>query len=137
MTFLKRRSDLSSFAFLPIFPLRNTEGWRKINIYECAERLVPLSTVNLDQIVVDSRYYKERYSNAMKECYVRETVAQQLCKASEMLPLGWKIVIFDAWRPVALQLQIFEKYKAKLKNKYPEYPAHRLNQEVQRYVSFP
>ncbi|MFQ5688057.1 MAG: M15 family metallopeptidase [Candidatus Scalindua sp.] len=137
MRFLKQKFDLTSYASLPIPPLRNPEGWREINIHECAERLVPLSTINLDQIDVDSRYYKERYSNAMKECYVRETVARQLCKASEMLQPGWKIVIFDAWRPVELQLQIFEKYKTKLKNKYPEYPEHRLNQEVQRYISFP
>lgn len=122
---------------MPIFPLKNPEGWREIDIHECGESLVPLSAVSPDQIVVDSWYYKEGYSNAMKECCVRETVAQQLCKASEMLPMGWKIVIFDAWRSLELQQQIFEKYKAKLKRKYPEFSKHKLNQEVQKYVSLP
>lgn len=52
-------------------------------------------------------------------------------------PLGWKIVIFDAWRSLLLQQQLFEKYKVKLKNEFFRAAEHELNQETQKYVSIP
>lgn len=137
MRLLKQKYDLINYTFLPIPSLKNPEGWRKINIRECGEILIPLSTIDPDHIAVDPQYYKKGYSKAIKECYARETVIQRLLKASEMLPQGWQIVILDGWRPLELQLQIFEDYKAKLRSEHPDFSEYRLKQEAQRYISLP
>lgn len=135
--FFEHKSDLKAVDYLQVPPLKNPAGWRRVRIHECGEKLVPLSTLTPDRIVVDPQYYKGGYSHAMKECYARQTVAELLCKASEALPPSWKIVIFDAWRPLALQKQLFESYKAKLRSDYPEASENRLNQEAQKYISLP
>lgn len=131
------KSDLVSVELLHIPPLKSPMGWREVRIHECAERLVPLSTLDPDRIVVDARYYKEGYPHATKECYARETVARLLCEASKALPPRWKIVVFDAWRPLAVQQQLFERYKTKLRSDYPEATDDALIHEAQKYVSLP
>lgn len=135
--FSKQLPDLTSIGSLPIPQLKNTDGWREKIINENGEGLVSLSTINPERIDVDSRYYKDGFSSAKKECHIRETVARLLCKASETLPEGWKFVIFDAWRPLELQQQIFNKHKASLNSKRPELSKNALNQEAQKYVSLP
>jgi D-alanyl-D-alanine dipeptidase len=128
---------MATFAALPIPALSQPRGWQEVEIRECGERLVPLSTLAPDRIVVEARYHQEGYSGAMEECYARESVARLLLEAAKTLPPGWQVVIFDAWRPVALQRQIFDRYKARLRGEHPELTEHALDEETQRYVAWP
>lgn len=48
--------------------------------------------------------------NAEPDCLVREEVYQKLVEAHSYLPIGYKIRIWDAWRPFALQRELYVKY---------------------------
>ena len=121
----------------PIHPLDCLEGWKDVQIQECGEELVRLSDIFPERIIVDSQYFKAGYSSAMKESYARETLARLLCEASELLPLGWKIVIFDAWRPVELQQQLYYSYIEELKLQSDGLKGSALRRAAQKFVSLP
>lgn len=77
--------------------------------------------------------------NAETECWMRLEVKKMLEEAVSYLPKGYKIRIWDAWRPYALQKELYEKYKKNivttmgLEKESPE----RQNQIVCRFVSEP
>ena len=48
--------------------------------------------------------------HAEKQCFVRKEVYERLCAAAGNLPEGYRFRIWDAWRPFALQHELFEKY---------------------------
>lgn len=48
--------------------------------------------------------------NAETDCLVRREVYQKLIEAHSYLPEGYKLRIWDAWRPFALQRELYEKY---------------------------
>lgn len=50
--------------------------------------------------------------NAERQCYVREEVFDRLLKAAKMLPAGYRFKILDAWRPFALQAELYTAYAA-------------------------
>src|SRR5919202_583462 len=85
----------------PIPPLCAPTGWRAVPLRECGEPLVALSEYAPQQIAVDPRYYAAGYPGALPECYARATVAERLVQAAATLPAGWRLVVFDAWRPMA------------------------------------
>lgn len=67
-----------------------------------------------DSIVVDMQYPKLNMDNAVSECYVRETVYEKLKMAAGLLPTGYRLKIWDAWRPFLLQKELYEKYSEKI-----------------------
>lgn len=48
--------------------------------------------------------------HAETHCYVRKTVYEMLQVAASKLPRGYRLQIQDAWRPFALQKELFEVY---------------------------
>jgi len=50
--------------------------------------------------------------NAENRCFVRKTVFEKLLLAQSFLPAGYTLCIWDAWRPFALQNELYETYKA-------------------------
>ena len=62
-------------------------------------------------IIVDMQYPKLGMKNAIKECLVRKEVLDKLLKAKRYLPKGYTFKIWDAYRPLLLQEEIYYKYK--------------------------
>ena len=56
--------------------------------------------------------------HAESQCFVREEVYDLLIEASNKLPEGYKFKILDAWRPFALQKELFHVYSADIINKF-------------------
>lgn len=48
--------------------------------------------------------------NAEPRCLMREEVLERLLRAQEYLPEGFFLRIWDAWRPFALQKELYEEY---------------------------
>lgn len=48
--------------------------------------------------------------HAEENCFVRKEMYERLVKAAGNLPDGYRFRIWDAWRPFALQHELFEKY---------------------------
>jgi len=52
--------------------------------------------------------------NAVKGCYLRKQVYELLIKAEANLPCGYRFRIWDAWRPLSLQKELYETYRLDL-----------------------
>ena len=52
--------------------------------------------------------------NAEPLCFVRKQVGERLVAAAKLLPRGYRLKIMDAWRPFALQEELFFTYREKL-----------------------
>lgn len=71
-----------------------------------------------DKIDVKMQYFLLNMKNAETECYVRKEVYDMLLEAQKLLPKGIKIRVLDAWRPFALQEELYKKYSKKLIKEY-------------------
>ena len=67
-----------------------------------------------DRFVVEMQYPILGMQNVTEKCYVRKEVYDMLLDASGKLPSGYRFKILDAWRPFALQKELFEKYSVSI-----------------------
>lgn len=111
-------------------------NWKEINkikIEENFERLIPASYLP-EKIIVDSFYFKIGIKGAIPEVYVRETIMKKLIKAADLLPKGYKLLVYDGWRPYQVQKKLHDlllkKYKDKLTNR-------ELKEFINKYVAPP
>lgn len=63
---------------------------------------------------VEMKYPLLGMENAVNHCLVRREVYERLLLAAKKLPMGYKLKIFDAWRPFALQKELYEKYSKQI-----------------------
>ena len=68
----------------------------------------PLVSLNHPRIKTLKCYWKAGWENALDDCWIRESVAEKLYVIAEELPDRWGLGIFDAWRPLALQNELFK-----------------------------
>jgi D-alanyl-D-alanine dipeptidase len=127
-----------NFRNFPAIPVgRSIQGWEKVKIHECGEKLVPSSLLNSNQVSIEPRYFRQNLINTYNECFVRESVISLLQQVALKLPEGFVLVVWDAWRPLKVQQQLFESLKKKIKNEHLEWNDKMIYNEAQRYVSFP
>lgn len=76
---------------------------------------------------------------AISECYVRREVFQMLLEAQRKLPKGYRLRIWDAWRPFDLQQELYDSYsKILIKDlKIDDKPFNEQQQILNNYVSLP
>ena len=67
-----------------------------------------------DRFEIRMQYPVLKMKNAEPECLVRKEVAKRLKDAADLLPKGYKFRIWDAWRPFALQKELYEVYSEDL-----------------------
>lgn len=106
-------------------------------IEECSEPLVSLNAFGNQQIIVLPEYWQRGIPGALNDCYVREGVAKRLAEAACALPNGYKLVILDGWRPISVQMSLYQLFREKIKAENPEFPEQRVSQLVESYVSLP
>lgn len=63
-----------------------------------------------EKIRIEMQYPERGCKNAESRCLLRKEVQDMLQDAAAKLPEGYKFVIWDAWRPFALQKELFETY---------------------------
>lgn len=80
--------------------------------------LVPARTVGDPELLVQVQhpnistlesYWHEGWASAQRGCFVREGVAQRLELAARLLPARYGLAVFDAWRPLQLQSDLFQE----------------------------
>lgn len=129
----------------PIGELGSVDGWKQLPIRECGEPLVPLGSFSeYPQIATDSIYVGERRSspypcgklqNSLFTVFVREGVAKRLARAAAILPRGHMLLIWDAYRPLAVQRALFDYYVGVLEKR--GMPHEQAIVDAQRFVSIP
>ncbi len=63
-----------------------------------------------DLWLVEMQYPLLGRKNAYERCLVREAVEERLRQAAKALPAGFRLKIWDAWRPFALQEELYHAY---------------------------
>lgn len=63
-----------------------------------------------EKIRIEMQYPERGCVHAETRCLLRTEVQEMLQKAAQGLPDGYRFVIWDAWRPFALQKELFESY---------------------------
>ena len=120
----------------PIPLNRTVDGWQNVPIIEKNEKMVLLNTFAPEYISVSPVYYIKKIPYSRPEQYVRETVANKLFDAAKRLPVGYKFFVWDAWRPIDVQRELFNNFYGKIKNKY-NYSDNKTILETLKYVSSP
>jgi len=103
------------------------------------EPLLDIEAYSMGAIRADMQYKKAHRRGAIDRALVRKSVADRLLRASALLPRGYSLVIFDAWRPYEVQKSLYDEYynalRVKEENKaLSEEALHRL---ARTFVSYP
>lgn len=85
----------------------------KIIVCETSQPLISLPD-DLNNIVYEPKYAQQNIPGAVSVCRMRKITFDMLNEASKLLPKGYAFKIFDAWRPVAVQKYLFNRYAEKL-----------------------
>lgn len=120
-------------------PITENFTWEKvkeIQIKKSNEKLVSLNTIP-DKIIVSPQYFIQGIEGSLPECYVREGVYDNLLKAADELPAGYKFLVYDAWRPESVQYELYDRFKKEIKRENPNIEKNLLKKKVEEYVALP
>ncbi|MEV8635029.1 M15 family metallopeptidase [Streptosporangium sp. NPDC051023] len=67
--------------------------------------------------------------------HLRQGLVARLEEAQERLPSGYRLLVVEGYRPLAMQQQIFDEYSAELKAIFPEMSPEEIFAAASRYVS--
>lgn len=85
-----------------------------ITAVENGNALIKVNFNENHRIIYEPKYYNRGIPDAIKDCYMREKVYQMLLKALVLLPTGYGIKIYDAWRPFEVQRFLYDEWVHKL-----------------------
>lgn len=76
---------------------------------------------------------------AVERCFVRREVYDRLLQAQAFLPEGFRLRVWDAWRPLALQRELYDTLSQRILSHFGLTDAPREQQLhlLQQYVSLP
>lgn len=88
---------------------------------------------------IKMQYHLQGMKYGIEECYMRKKVFEMLKKAQDNLPEGYKLRIWDAWRPFELQQELYDTYSEMLIKELNLYgkPFDEQQQVISNYVSLP
>lgn len=92
-----------------------------------------------ESYIVEMQYPLLGMKHAEKHCFVRQEVQQRLIQAASLLPAGFRFKILDAWRPFALQKELFYTYREKIivDFKLTDCTKEKQNEFISQFVSLP
>lgn len=90
-------------------------------------------------LIIEMQYPIMEMKSAIKECLVRKEVLEKLLKAKSYLPEGITFKIWDAYRPLALQKELFYAYKDKIIEEFNlmKKTEEERNKIINSYVALP
>ena len=68
----------------------------------------PMVLVAHPRIRVLGNYWHAGWTHARPDCWLRTDAMDRLVAAAERLPERWGLAVYDAWRPLALQAELYE-----------------------------
>lgn len=92
-----------------------------------------------EHFIVEMQYPLLGMKNAENRCVVRKEVLERLHLAASFLPHGYRFKILDAWRPFALQKELYDTYKSRIITEFKLEKASDKEQEafISKFVSLP
>ena len=101
------------------------------------EPLVDLSEYFRGEIKTEPVYYNQGIKGATDRCLVRLTVAKMLENALALLPRNLTFMVYDAWRPLCVQEELYNEYFTKIRNQHPDWTPVQVEAETVNFVSVP
>ncbi len=105
----------------PINRFPDKGDWQKKPISECKEPLIAFNRTNSEtgeivqlhkRIFAKPAYYKQGIKESIPIVYGRKAVALALLKYVELLPENYGIILYDGYRPIAVQQSLYDtQYK--------------------------
>ena len=141
-TYIHREEAMSQYLIelvnRPIPPVSSRVDGSTVATLECGEPLVPVTSVLSQAIRCNPQYRLRGVPHSLDCCYCRQGVAHKLAQASDWL-LGshLTLVIWDAWRPVAVQQALYDAYKERLRHEHLQASEDELDAKTRRFVAFP
>lgn len=89
--------------------------------------------------IIDMQYPKLGMDNSINKCLVRKEVLEMLIEAKKYLPNNLVFKIWDAYRPLSLQKELYYKYKDKIIEEFNLENLNEIEQNkiISNYVSLP
>lgn len=109
---------------------------RSVPIKAKEESLVDTQSLS-PQIFTQSEYFQQNIQYSLPSCYVRETLAHMLIKASSELPEGIHLLILDGWRPVELQKKLQEIIGEDIKKRFADETPEKQKELLSLFVAEP
>lgn len=82
--------------------------------------------------------YCQQLEGSIPSLLARKSIAEMLAKVNIRLePLGLELFVWDAYRPLATQIGIWNFFKSALQRENPSFQEEAIRQEVIKYVSDP
>lgn len=128
------------FSEYKVPPFQTIAGWKEVPVEECGEELVLLDNLDTSKIVIEPEYFNKKLKGAIKEQYLREDAVKRLLRAATILQQfdpDYKILVYDAYRPLEVQQALFDEEFLRIKNAHPDWSDEQISQETQRFVSIP
>ena len=123
-------------AFLQPIPPEPDFDWEAISApIECGEPLVDPTALS-PRIVYGAAYLRQGLPGEMT-CLVRDSVAQRLCRAAELLPEGYGIYIFDALRSLTVQKALYDQFYETARRDHPLASPEELEEIIDEFVALP
>lgn len=88
------------------------------------------------RIQVRPMYFEQGFSST-RHIYGRRAVLNRLLKALAILPAQYGFLIWDVYRPRAVQAKLFVWMKEQVRNKYPQLNDQQIEAEAKKYASPP
>jgi len=104
---------------------------RRIKIVECGEPLVDFREL-CPEVVFMPPIFKYR-----RETLLRLGVAERLHRASLAVPDGYRLGIFEGWRPPHIQRRMYEWSWRRFAERHPEWSDVQLRRVVNRFTAPP
>lgn len=128
------------FPTLPLRPIPQVKAsidWKSVTIRENGEALVAVSSLDNKGVFTDAQYFQQGLPHAMKEMYAREAVAEKLIQAAALLPAGYALLVWDAWRPLAVQQALFDAQYQAVREQFPALSESEVHRRTRTYVAVP
>ncbi|MDP4000032.1 MAG: hypothetical protein Q8Q11_01200 [bacterium] len=127
----------------------DVEDYAELPIKENGEPLVaigPFAGNDYDRLLTDSLYAGERENSpyppeslegSLVTTFMREGTSERIRQAEELLPEGYHVVVWDAFRTLEVQGSLYDFYRAKLAELHPDWDDEQLDAGTVPYVSKP
>lgn len=130
--------NLLELEKLAILPAKGQVDWSAVTTCECGEPLAPVTGILSHTIRCNPQYRLRGVPHSLDCCYCRQGVARKLAQISDWLcGSDLTLILWDAWRPVAVQQALYDAYKERLRHEHPNASEDELDARTRRFVAFP
>lgn len=153
---IKDQANISAYENYAIthIPLEagDVNNWRSIQLDNNTEPLLPIGPYSpykeSHRIATSSVYFGEhstspyikkenKIDGSLIGLYARKSVIDRLIRAAGTLASNYRLMVFDAYRPLEVQASLYNRYRSDLKKMHPNLSSSLLDAETQKYVSLP